>query len=150
MTFDLRRLLAVLAIVPFFAIAACGGSSDEGDGDADAAGGGTGPCTSAVAPAADASAKPPADFPSPDGTVWFQKEAAGETTVYFGYVDGDDVVETRDGIKDSFDGANLEIEGTDQEDNVEAELEFAGAHQGSVQVIHLCEGKLRIRYRVEG
>jgi len=147
MTRDLRRSLAALAVLPFLAVAACGGSSEEGDngegdGNANAA------CTSTYT-TADASAKPPAPLPSVDGVVWYSKETQGESTYYFGSIDGDNVVDQRDAIKDAFAGANLEVEGTDQEENAEAELEFGGAQHGSVQVIHLCEGKLRIRYRVE-
>jgi hypothetical protein len=58
-------------------------------------------------------------------------------------------VTTRDAIKTQLTAANYTIEGTDQEDNTEAEAEFAGPHDGRLQVIHYCLGKLRVRYILE-
>jgi len=88
-------------------------------------------------------------FAGVTGATFFSTDTQGKTVQYFAYVSGDDLVKTRDDIKAAFATAGYEIEGTDQEEDAEAELEWKGKGQeGSVQVIHLCKDNLRIRYRV--
>jgi hypothetical protein len=143
MTADFRRWLVPSAMAPLVLLAACGGSSDGESGNANAA------CDSTVKPPADPAAKPPSDIPSPSGVTWYEVETAGATKAYFGYVSGDTVAVTRDEIRSQLESAGYEIEGTDEEDNAEAEAEFKGAHDGSLQVIPLCQNTLRVRYRLE-
>jgi len=86
---------------------------------------------------------------APSGTVFYAKLKQGATKAYFGYVHGDDVVALRDSIKQQLTTAGYHIEGTDQEDNTEAEAEFGGPHGGRLQVIHYCTDYLRVRYILE-
>lgn len=143
------RRLAVIGAALLVA-AACGGGSDkdrgretEGSGNADRA------CTADVAPTADPAAQPPIDLPTPSGVTFFDVETQGATKAYFGKVSGDTVTETRDAIATQLQHAGYTIKGTDQEDDAEAEAEFSGPHDGRLQVIHLCEGTLRLRFILE-
>ena len=70
--------------------------------------------------------------------------------MWFGYVEGDDVVEVRDAIERQLEAAGgYEDLQTDAEPPAEAELEFEGKHNGSAQVIPLCQDHLRVRYKIE-
>jgi len=146
----LPRLAALTALLPVLALAACGGSSGkekdeetEGSGDANRA------CTAEIAPPADPAATPPANVPMPSGAVFYDVATQGATKVYFAKVTGDTVTETRDAIDSQLQNAGYTIKSTDQEDDVEAEADFSGPHDGRLQVKHLCEGTLRIRVILE-
>jgi hypothetical protein len=142
-----QRLLVTAAVVPLLALAAACGGSDK-DKDADASGG-TGSCTGKLLPA-QADAALPTGFPVPSGAVFYQLSTAGKTQVHFGYVRGDNVVTTRDAIKSQLTNAGFTINGTDQEDNTEAELDAdSSSHGGTLQVIHLCDGYLRLRFTLD-
>ena len=142
MCLDLRRLVALTALLPVLALAACGGSGER-DSDADRA------CTAEIAPAADPAATPPANVPTPEGAIFFDVVTQGQTTAYYAKVAGDSVTETRDAIDTQLRNAGYTIEGTDQEEDAEAEAEFSGPHDGRLQVRHLCEGTLRVRVILE-
>jgi hypothetical protein len=147
-----RRLLATAALAPILAAAgACGGSS-EGDKDKDAgteASAATASCTGKLLPAKPSAALP-SGFPTPSGAVFYQLAKVGKTEVHFGYVKGDNVVTTRDAIKAQLTQAGFTINGTDQEPDVEAELDAdSSAHGGTLQVIHLCNGYLRLRFSLD-
>jgi hypothetical protein len=92
----------------------------------------------------------PGGFPSPTGAVFYQLTPVGATKVHFAYIAGSDVVQTRDAIKAQLVAAGFTIKGSDQEDNVEADLDGdSAAHGGTVQVIHYCTGYLRLRYSLD-
>ena len=93
----------------------------------------------------------PSDVPGLDGQTVYGYQSQGKTQDWFATVDGtrDDIVKTRDAVNDKLKGASYTIKGTDQEKGIEAESEFRGKHEGSIQVQVACEGKLRIRYRLE-
>ena len=139
----IRRLLAAAAVPLLLASVGCSDKDDEEKGEAGKS------CDGLLKPA-DAAATLPSTIPAGiSGATFYEVQTQGATKRYFAYVSGDDLVKTRDQIKTAFEGANIAIEGTDQEEDAEAEFEFkAGGDEGSVQVIHLCKDTLRIRYRV--
>jgi len=140
-----QRVLATVAVVPLLALAAACGGSDE-DKEAGAA---TASCTGKLLPAK-ANAALPTGFPVPSGAVFYQLSTVGQTQVHFAYVRGDNVVTTRDAIKSQLSNAGFTINGTDQEDNTEAELDAdSSSHGGTLQVIHLCNGYLRLRFTLD-
>ena len=143
----MRRALCTAAALPLIVgLAACGGSSD---GDNEEEGTSSGVSCDGLLKPADAKADLPADLPRPDGAVFYELQAQGETKRYFARVEGEDFVKARDDLKAQFESKGLKILGTDQEE-VEAEFEFetATGDEGSVQVINLCKDNLRIRWRV--
>ena len=138
-----RRLLAAVAVPVSLVATACGGSSSGGGTPAAA----SSPCS---LPAADASAALPSGFPTPAGATFYQLSTQGKTKIYFAYMAGSDVVATRDAIKAQLVTAGFKINGTDQEDNTEAELDAdSSAHGGTLQVIHFCSGQLRLRFSLD-
>lgn len=99
---------------------------------------------------ADPAAALPVDVPAGiTGATFFQLDTQGSTRRYFAYVSGTDVVKVRDDIKAAYEQAGIEIEGSDAEPPAEAEFEWKkGTNEGSVQVVPLCKGTVRVRYRV--
>lgn len=92
---------------------------------------------------------PPADLPTVAGWTQVDTVSQGSTTIWLGTVEGEDVVVLRDkAVAALTAGGGYEIPRSDQEGQAEAEAEFTGRHEGSIQVIPLCEGTLRVRYRV--
>ena len=138
-----RRLFLAAVVVPVsLTAAACGGSSSGGAPSA-----ANSPCN---LPAADSSAALPSGFPSPAGATFYQVSTQGKTKIYFAYVAGTDVVATRDAIKAQLVAAGFKINGSDQEPNTEAELDAdSSAHGGTLQVIHFCQGQLRLRFTLD-
>ncbi|HEX8003532.1 MAG TPA: hypothetical protein VF519_12630 [Mycobacteriales bacterium] len=140
-----RRLLAA-TVLPLLLVsfAACGEDEEK---EAEEAFGKS--CTDLKKPA-NASAALPADVPAGiTGATFYDVQTQGSTKRYFAYVDGTDVVKVRDDIKAAYEAASIEIEGSDAEPPAEAEFEWKkGANEGSVQVVPLCQGTLRVRYRV--
>lgn len=140
---QIRRLVAVAAVPLLLASVAC---SDK-DKDLKAA---AGKSCDGLLKAADPAAALPSTVPAGiTGATFYEVQTQGATKRYFAYVSGTDLVQTRDAIKTAYETAKIEITGTDQEEGAEADLEFkVGGEEGSVQVINLCEGTLRLRYRV--
>lgn len=93
----------------------------------------------------------PSDVPGPATQSVYKFASQGKTEIWFATVSGtrDDIATTRDGLVDQLEAASYEIEGSDQEKGIEAEAEFNGPHKGTIQVSVACEGKLRIRYKLE-
>src|SRR5690348_4137051 len=90
------RLAALPAVFVTLAVAGCSGSSSAGhepDAESTAA---TQPCTGLLA-SADPSAKPPG-VPSVGPITWYQHQSQGATDIYYGYLTGDEVQQTRDGV----------------------------------------------------
>ena len=144
-----RGRFAAVAIVPLLALAvACGGSSSGGDQDTDAEGG-TGACPASIDETA--SPQPPKDVPTPDGAdTAYAYFPQGATKVWNFALDGDagDLAQLRDAYDQQLEDANYEIEGTDAEENAEAESDFKGPHEGTTNFRTLCDGKVVLRLKL--
>lgn len=93
----------------------------------------------------------PSDVPGPSDQAVYDYLSQGKTEQWLATTSGtrEDIVKTRDAIADQLKSAGYQIEGSDQEKGIEAEAEFTGPHKGTIQVSVACEGKLRVRYRLE-
>jgi hypothetical protein len=93
----------------------------------------------------------PADLPLPgDAHVYESEGPFGKTVRYFAAVDGeaDQLPAKRDDASDILVENGYELLSKDEEAGAEAEAHLSGKHTVDIQVINLCEGKLRIRYTV--
>ncbi|WP_028057282.1 hypothetical protein [Candidatus Solirubrobacter pratensis] len=130
------------------------GQAQDGDSDADKAaeqGGKDKPCADAGDLAGEPKAKPPADLALPgDAHVYESEGPFGKTTRYFAVTEGgpDDLPAKRDDASDILVENGYKLLAKDQEEGAEAEAHLSGKHAVDIQVISLCEGKLRIRYTV--
>ena len=99
-----------------------------------------------------ASAKPeaalPRDVPAVDGATFYDKQRQGRTTYYFATAPGADVVTVRDAGRAKLAAAGYQRFESDEEGAAEADLQFDGPHEGSLQVTPLCAGHVRLRYRL--
>ena len=149
MTAPLRGRLAAAAVAPLLLLlAACGGSSSGGEKDADAEGG-TGACPSTISE--QASTQPPKDVPTPAGAdTAYEYFPQGATKVWNFALDGTagDLVSLRDAYDKVLTSKGYEIEGTDAEENAEAESEFKGPHEGTTNFRTLCDGKVVLRLKL--
>jgi hypothetical protein len=139
-----HKLVAVLIALPLaLSLASCEKDKKEAEKNSKT------PCGSEFS--ATASTPLPSDVPGPSDRVVYSYVKQGKTQDWFATTAGtrDDIVSVRDAIKGQLSDAGYKIEGTDQESGIEAEAEFTGPHDGSLQVQVACEGKLRVRYRLE-
>ena len=93
----------------------------------------------------------PADLPLPgDAKVYESEGPFGKTTRYFAVVDGesDQLPAKRDDASDVLVENGYKLLSKYEEAGAEAEAHLSGKHTVDIQVINLCEGKLRIRYTV--
>ena len=93
----------------------------------------------------------PADVPLPGDTKVYSSEGPfGKTTRYFAVTDGepDQLPAKRDDASDILVENGYKLLSKDQEEGAEAEAHLSGKHTVDIQVINLCEGKLRVRYTV--
>jgi hypothetical protein len=93
----------------------------------------------------------PADLPLPgDAKVYSSEGPFGKTVRYFAVTDGDaeQLPAKRDDASDILVENGYKLLSKDQEEGAEAEAHLSGKHTVDIQVINLCEGKLRIRYTV--
>jgi hypothetical protein len=101
---------------------------------------------------ADAAKQPPEDVVILQGAHLYESEGPfGKTERFFAVVDGEaaDLAAKRDDAARELEGVGFKKLSTDQEENTEAEAHMQGdKHTVDIQVISLCEGKLRIRYTV--
>lgn len=125
-------------------VLACGGA--EGPVATDPGASAT-PCAGLLEPA-DPAVRLPAELPSASGQTLYDSAKQGATRLWFAHVPGDDVVELRDTLAGAYEAAGFTEITTDAEPPAEAELQFGGRLEGSVQVTPLCDGVLRVRYRV--
>ena len=136
-------LLASLVLV----LAACGG----GDKDKDKlAGLANTPCGSDITQTA--STQLPSDVPAPSGaSSAYSYFAQGATKVWYFAIDGGpgDLASLRDSYDQALQSKGYKIEGTDQEENAEAESEFSGAHDGTTNFRPLCKGKDVLRMKLD-
>ena len=150
MTARNRGYLAVPAIVTSLVVllSACGGSDKDKDADANAAAA-TVACSSNITNTA--STGLPSDVPGPSGaSAPYDYFAQGATKVWYIALDGDpgDLASLRDNYDQTLQGKGYKIEGTDQEENAEAESEFSGTHDGTTNFRPLCKGKVVLRLKL--
>jgi hypothetical protein len=153
MTAQLRgRFVAPALAVPLAVLlAACGGSS-SGGGDTDkdkGAGAANAACSTDISKTA--STALPSDVPAPEGASSpYEYFAQGATKVWYFALDGSpsDLPSLRDSYDDTLKAKGYDIEGTDQEENAEAESEFKGAHDGTTNFRPLCTGKVNFRLKL--
>ncbi|HVF18904.1 MAG TPA: hypothetical protein VNA14_01505 [Mycobacteriales bacterium] len=145
------RRIAATSMVAVALISGCGNGGGSGattpdDGIEVAAT--AAPCDGLLEPA-DPKAVLPADLPALPGMTVYEKRLQGATAYYMAHRPGDDVVEVRDEAQAllAADPAYSGLE-ADAEPPAEAELAFEGPHEGSVQVLPLCKGHVRIRYKL--
>lgn len=137
-------LLSSLVLV----LGACGGSEGDKDKDVDAAAA-TASCSNAIT--GTASTQLPTDVPAPAGaSSAYEYFAQGATKVWNFAIDGDpgDLASLRDSYDQVLQSKGYKIEGTDQEENAEAESEFSGAHDGTTNFRALCKGKVVLRLKL--
>jgi hypothetical protein len=96
--------------------------------------------------------QPPDDVAILDGARVYESEGPfGKTERFFAVVDGEpsELPEKRDAAAKALEEGGYSIRSTDEEANTEAEAHLEGPDKTvDIQVITLCEGKLRIRYTV--
>jgi len=93
----------------------------------------------------------PPDLPLPgDAHVYESEGPFGKTVRYMAVVDGesDQLPAKRDDASDILVENGYKLLSKDEEAGAEAEAHLSGKHTVDIQVINLCEGKLRIRYTV--
>jgi len=151
MTAQLRgRFLAPVLAVPLAVmLAACGGSSSGGGEQDKDAGAANAACSNDISKTA--STPLPTDVPAPDGASSpYESFAQGATNVWYFALDGSpsDLLSLRDAYDDTLKAQGYDIEGTDQEENAEAESEFKGAHEGTTNFRPLCKGKVNFRLKL--
>ena len=74
----------------------------------------------------------------------------GDTKVWYFAIEGGpgDLASLRDSYDQALQSKGYKIEGTDQEENAEAESEFSGAHDGTTNFRPLCKGKDVLRMKL--
>ena len=146
-----RFIAPALAVPLAVMLAACGGSSSGGSGaDKDSeAGAANAACSSDISKTA--STPLPSDIPAPDGAGDpYEYFAQGATKVWYFALDGSpaDLPTLRDSYDNTLKAKGYKIDGTDQEENAEAESEFGGPHEGTTNFRPLCEGKVNFRLKL--
>ncbi|MEU8276046.1 hypothetical protein ACFYOK_23050 [Microbispora bryophytorum] len=164
---NIARLIATasIAVAAVASLAACGETSNDAaqespattsaaspatasTGSATAAGNGI-PCSQAGDLSGTPERKPPADLPlPPGGQLYMSKGPFGKTELFFVAKDADptNLDGVRDEAADVLAKAGYKVERKDQEEGSEAEAHLSGPHDVAIQVIQLCEGKVRVKY----
>ncbi|HET6549372.1 MAG TPA: hypothetical protein VFG79_12985 [Solirubrobacter sp.] len=96
--------------------------------------------------------QPPKDVEVLAGAHVYESEGPfGKTERFFAAIEGesDDLVEVRDAAAKALTDAGFKLLASDQEEGTEAEAHLSSdKHTVDIQVINLCEDKLRVRYTV--
>jgi hypothetical protein len=127
-------------------LSACGGSDKDKEAASTAA---NAACGSDITKTA--STQLPSYVPAPSGaTSAYEYFAQGATKVWYFALDGgpSDLSSLRDSYDQTLQAKGYKIEGTDQEENAEAESEFSGAHDGTTNFRPLCSGKDVLRLKL--
>jgi hypothetical protein len=106
-------------------------------------------CSKAGDLTATAEKQPPADLPTiPGGQIYMSKGPFGKTLLFFEAVDADpaNLDAPRDQAADLLVKAGYKLDRKDQEEGSEAEAHLTGPHDVAIQVIQLCQGKVRVKY----
>jgi len=93
----------------------------------------------------------PLGLPMTSGATVLRVGLVGRTTVAHAVLPGtrEDIVSVRDRVLEDLKAAGYTVVGTDQEPGFEAEAELGGTHDGTLQVSPLCDGKLKVRYKIQ-
>ncbi|GII33469.1 hypothetical protein [Planotetraspora mira] len=159
---NITRLIAAasIAVAAVASLAGCGETSSNAAAQEspvsatsaaaspEAAGNGI-PCSQAGDLTGKPDRQPPADLPVPSGgQVYMSKGPFGKTELFFVAKDADPTKldSVRDEAADVLAKAGYKIERKDQEEGSEAEAHLSGPHDVAIQVIQLCEGKVRVKY----
>lgn len=88
-------------------------------------------------------------FTLPGDQTLLEVDTQGKTVVVYTITPGsrDDLVSLRDKVVTQMDGLGYKASATDQEPTYEAEGQFTGGLNGTIQVQPQCEGFDRIRYK---
>lgn len=158
---DIKRLIAAagITVAAVASLAGCGETSDvaaqESPASATSAAAGPAaagngiPCSKAGDLNGKADRQPPADLPVlPGGQIYQSKGPFGKTELFFAWKEADptNLEGVRDEAADVLAKAGYKIERKDQEAGSEAEAHLTGPHDVAIQVIQLCEGKVRVKY----
>lgn len=138
-----RFLAAAIAVPLVLVLAACG--DDDKDKAKEAAGAA---CPASISQTA--STALPTDVPVPSGANTYDYSNQGKTQVWFLAIDGSpgQLASLRDAYDTQLTGKGYSIEGTDQEENAEAESDFKGPHEGTTNFRPLCSGKVVLRLKL--
>jgi hypothetical protein len=141
-----HRLIAVGVLAPLVATLAACSDEDKDKAKQNA----TATCPASITQTAATAL--PSDVPAPAGaSASYQSQSQGATKFWFFAVDGspEDLASLRDAYDNTLKGKGYDIKDTDQEEGAEAESEFEGPHDGTTQFIPLCQGKVRVRVKLE-
>jgi hypothetical protein len=142
-----RATAAVLSAVLTVAACSVGDRTETPDGQRGGEALLRRPCGDLLKPAA-ADATPPSDVPVA-GVTWYDRKTQGKTAYHFGHLPGDQVAAARDAVIAGLESAGYTASGTDEEGNAEADGQFTGPHEGTVQVTPYCKGQLQLRLKLE-
>jgi hypothetical protein len=127
------------------------GACGEDDEDKDARPAATASC--ATPPPIDTASVLPATFPIPSGGTPYEHATQGATKIEYIHVPGtaDQLTDIRDAELNSVVAAGYDKKGTDQEKGREADGEFSGPHEGSINVrlASDCAGLVTVRITIE-
>lgn len=137
-----RLVVAALTVPLAVTLAACGDDDKE-----NAAKNAAAPCPSNLTNTVGTAL--PSNLPSPGGNA-YDYSNQGKTQVWFFALDGSasQLPSLRDAYDQQLTSQGYKIEGTDQEENAEAESEFSGPHEGTTNFRPLCTGKVVFRLKL--
>ena len=146
----MRRLGKVVVAVLLVALVAVGGFAvfeyfDHHEKVKDA----QRPCGTLLTPSTSTALPTGLDFTVPSGQTVLDVQSQGKTAIVTVYVKGDraDLVHLRDQAVSDMKAQGYTSRATDQEPTYEAEGEFGGKVNGSINVQPLCKGYDKIRYK---
>lgn len=157
------RLGLVGAVTLPLLVTACGGTGSEGLTRPTPAPGLTTPAPAATNTSAEQEPSPactppaggatqplPPDVPEPAAGTQYQYSEQGATKVWFFAIVGDrtELRSLRDAYDTTLRSKGYEIEGTDAEEEAEAESEFRGPHAGTTNWRPLCDGLVVLRLKL--
>jgi hypothetical protein len=107
------------------------------------------PCGDLLSPSASTTLPAGLAFAVPSGRTLLDVSSQGKTVIVTVLVKGDrdDLVDLRDEAVEDLKRQGYTARGTDQEPTYEAEGEFSGKAEGTINVQPLCEGYDKIRYK---
>jgi hypothetical protein len=142
--------IGALATTSLVGCASSKGSNDAKAGDEKAKANGIA-CEQAGDLNATPELTPPSDVPMLEGSkVYLSKGPFGKTELYFAALDADpaDLNTPRDQAAELLVKAGYTLQRSDQEEGSEAEAHLTGPHDVDIQVIQLCTGKVRLKYKI--
>ena len=107
------------------------------------------PCGTLLTPSSSTALPAGLPFTVPSGQTVLDVSSQGKTVIVTVYLSGDrtDLVHLRDQAVQDLKGQGFTASGTDQEPTYEAEGEFSGKAEGTINVQPLCKDYDKIRYK---